>query len=200
MSEHSITILVEKLKSDNRAESERAATELWTRYSARLLGLARQKLSPRIRRREDENDVLQSMYKSFCLRQKQGMFDLNDRNDLWKVLVAITENKALNVAAKNTRQRRDVRREPAPGGSEDDSDGQKKDALLGVPAPQPTPQQAAVLVDEFERRVGSLNDQLRQVALWKLSGCSNQEIAEKLGWVERTVERKLELIRKQWTE
>jgi RNA polymerase sigma factor (sigma-70 family) len=199
MSDHSITLLIQKLQSDDRAEFERAAAQIWTRYSARLLGLARQRLSPRVRRREDEHDVLQSMYKSFCLRQRQGQFDLDDRNDLWKVLVTITENKAKNLASKNTRQRRDVRREQAAAGAGGDSnDG--GDALPRVAAPEPTPQQAAVLVDEFQRRLESLSEPLRQIALSKMSGCSNEEIADSLGCVVRTIERKLEMIRKRWTE
>jgi DNA-directed RNA polymerase specialized sigma24 family protein len=38
------------------------------------------------------------------------------------------------------------------------------------------------------------------VAVWKMEGYSNAEIAAKLPCVERTVERKLKLIRSLWQE
>jgi DNA-directed RNA polymerase specialized sigma24 family protein len=43
------------------------------------------------------------------------------------------------------------------------------------------------------------DDQLRHIALLKLEGYTNQEIAVKLDCVERTVERKLERIRRKWS-
>jgi hypothetical protein len=44
-----------------------------------------------------------------------------------------------------------------------------------------------------------LNDPgLRQIALWKLEGDTNAEIARKLECTLRTVERKLERIRIYW--
>jgi IS30 family transposase len=42
------------------------------------------------------------------------------------------------------------------------------------------------------------DDQLRQIAVWKLEGYSNAEIAAKLGRSDATVERKLKLIRELW--
>jgi DNA-directed RNA polymerase specialized sigma24 family protein len=65
----------------------------------------------------------------------------------------------------------------------------------------PTPAEAAVLDEELERRLESLADPtLRRIALRLLDGHTNGEIAAELGCVERTVERKLELIRKKWTK
>jgi hypothetical protein len=40
---------------------------------------------------------------------------------------------------------------------------------------------------------------LRSVALWKMEGFTNEEIATKLGCAGRTVERKLKVIRDLWT-
>ena len=73
--------------------------------------MARNNLTKRIRRREDEEDVLQSMYKSFCLRQQRGEFDLAGRDALWKLLVTITLRKARNAAKAQGREKRDVARE-----------------------------------------------------------------------------------------
>ena len=90
---------------------EVAARLVWGRYFQELLALARNHLSARIRSREDEEDVLQSMYKSFCLRQRRGDFDLANRDQLWNLLVQITLCKARNTANRHLQGKRDVRRE-----------------------------------------------------------------------------------------
>jgi len=63
----------------------------------------------------------------------------------------------------------------------------------------PTPEEAV----EMGRRLSALLDLLdepglRQVALWKVEGYTNEEIAAKLDCVPRTVERKVRRIRLLW--
>ena len=66
---------------------------------------------------------------------------------------------------------------------------------------EPPPELAAQLAEELQRRLDSLNDEsLRRVALGKLDGCTNREIASRLGCVEKTIERKLRSIRKLWSD
>jgi DNA-directed RNA polymerase specialized sigma24 family protein len=55
-------------------------------------------------------------------------------------------------------------------------------------------------VEEVEQRLSKLDAELRGIALQSLEGWTNQEIAEKKGCVERTVERKLERIRAAWAD
>src|SRR5271170_4486871 len=107
----SVTRMIQLLSSDDAAERDLAARLIWQRYLRDLLELARNNLNRRIRRREDEEDVLQSMYKSFCLRQQRGEFDLAGRDALWKLLVTITLRKARNAAKKQMRDKRDIARE-----------------------------------------------------------------------------------------
>lgn len=76
----SVTRLIIDLRSDEPRVREVAARLVWGRYFRGLLLLARNHLSARIHSREDEEDVLQSMYKSFCIRQRRGDFDLASRN------------------------------------------------------------------------------------------------------------------------
>ena len=64
----SVTRLIIDLRSDEPAVREVAARLVWGRYFQELLVLARSHLSARIRCREDEEDILQSMYKSFWIR------------------------------------------------------------------------------------------------------------------------------------
>ena len=115
----SVTRLIGELRSHDPAVRDVAARLIWQRYFHALLELARSNLDKRIRRRTDEEDVAQSMFKSFCLRQQKGEFDLAGRDDLWKLLVTITLRKARNAANAHRRRKRDVAREQTLAGKGD---------------------------------------------------------------------------------
>jgi RNA polymerase sigma factor (sigma-70 family) len=195
--EGSVTRLIQLLRSDDPAEREMAARLIWLRYFRDLLELARNNLDRRIRRREDEEDVLQSMYKSFCLRQQRGDFDLAGRDALWSLLVTITLRKARNAAKRQGRDMRDFAREQTL--PIDDESRSAHWALVQMDAAGPSPAEAAVLNEALERRLEALADpELRQIALWRLEGYTNREIGDRLDCTERSVERRLERIRTKW--
>jgi RNA polymerase sigma-70 factor (ECF subfamily) len=194
----SVTRMIPRLRSDDPGEREEAARLIWRRYFPALLGLARGHLSRRVRRREDEEDVLQSMFASFCRRQARGDFDLRGRDALWALLVTITLRKARNAANRHRCAARDCHREQeAPPGDGGECPAW---ALGQMEASGPTPAEAAALSEELERRLQSLADPtLLRIALLRLEGHTSGEIAAALSCVERTVERKLERIRDRWT-
>jgi RNA polymerase sigma factor (sigma-70 family) len=195
----SVTRLIERLRSDDPSVREDAARRIWERYVPALLTLARHHLDRRLLQREDEEDVLQSMYASFCLRQRRGSFDLMGRDDLWKLLVTVTLRKARNTARRHRQEARDYRREFARfGGRNSDS---SEWVFEFMDASEPTPEDAAALSEALERRLRALGDPvLRQIALRKLEGYTNKEIALELDdCTERTVERKLGRIRARWS-
>jgi len=196
--EGSVTRLIQLLRSDDVGERDLAAQLIWRRYFRDLLELARNNLNRRIRRREDEEDVLQSMYKSFCLRQQRGEFDLAGRDALWKLLVTITLRKARNAAKKQMRDKRDIAREQTIADSDESESAHW--ALEQMDAAGPSPAEAALLNEALERRLEALADpELRQIALWRLEGYTNREIADRLDCTERSIERRLERIRSKWT-
>jgi len=197
VSDGSVTRLIQLLRSGDPAEREMAARLIWLRYFRDLLELARNKVDRRIRRREDEEDVVQSMYKSFCLRQQRGEFDLAGRDALWRLLVTITLRKARNAAKRQGRDMRDLAREQTL--PIDDGTQSAHWALEQMDAAGPTPAEAAVLNEALERRLEALADpDLRQIALWRLEGYTNREIADQLDCTERSVERRLVRIRSKW--
>jgi len=102
---------MEQLRSSDRELRDQAAREIWRLYSHRLRLLVRRRLDDRIRRREDEDDVLQSMYASFFTGQIQGFAMPANHRELWRLLVRITVCKLINTAKHHTAARRDVRRE-----------------------------------------------------------------------------------------
>ena len=79
-----------------------------------------------------------------------------------------------------------------------DMDGAVLEGAVGA---EPTPELASQVAEGCRRLLDALGDEtLRRVALWKMEGYTNKEVAAKLGVVEETVERKLRRIREIWTE
>lgn len=195
---HSVTQWIDQLQADDPQARGEAARQIWNQYGDALLRLAQRNVGPSIRRREDEHDVLQSVFKSFCIRQERGQFDLSDRNDLWTVLVTLTLRKVANTFARHARQRRDFRRDVEP--DSDESDIAADIRVEQAPADVLTPEDAAMIGDEMRRWLEMLPEQLQQIAFWKLEGYTNEEISgsDKLDCATRTVERKLERIRQIW--
>jgi DNA-directed RNA polymerase specialized sigma24 family protein len=189
----SVSDWVQQLQAGDRA----AAQKLWERYFQQLVRIARAKLRDTPRAAADEEDVALSAFGSFCRGAEPGRFpQLSDRHDLWRVLVVITARKAVDLARHERRHKR------AGGGSKPSGHAPASagaDQLEQLAAPEPTPEFVAQLAEECERLLGSLRYAgLRSVAVWKMEGYTNAEIAEKLGCGLRSVERKLGLIRSTW--
>ena len=194
----SVTKMILDLRNGDPVVRNAAARLIWERYFRDLLTLARKNLDKRLRLRTDEEDVTQSMFKSFCLRQERGEFDLTGRDELWRLLVTITIRKARNAAKAQRREKRDIAREQTLSGG--DEAGSAGWLLEQMEAADPSPLEAVVLNEALERRLQVLaNPELRQIALWRLEGHSNREIAGRLDCTERGVERKLARIRSLWT-
>lgn len=179
-----------------------AATPIWEKYFHRLLGLARKKLASGQRRIADEEDVAVSAFHSFCRGAAQGKFaQLEDRHDLWQVLALITNRKAVRQLQRERAQKRGggaVRGESIFAGHADSPDNV---GIQHVSSSGPTPEYAMIVEEEFERLLGLLeNEALRDIAMLKLEGYTNLEIAEKLDKHVRSIERKLQLIRKHWDD
>ena len=179
-----------------------AAQPLWERYHCRLIGLARHVLQRSGRRSGDEEDVVQNTFKSVFRGMVGGRFpQLDDRDDLWRLLVVLTTRKAIDQVRRETRngaQSVTIHHFSAIS----DVAGDNEAALLGqLIAHEPTPEMAVQLVEQYEILLDRLGDPLlRKVAEWKLEGFTNGEIAEQLGCARRTIIRKLEVIRVIWSE
>ena len=175
-----------------------AAQQLWETYYRRLVGLARAKLEGRSRLVSDEEDVALSAIKSFCRGIERGRFpDVADHSDLWNLLVTITLHKVLRLVRDEGRNKRGGNRRRVTS-ELDDGD---VDYLQQLVAAEPTPEIAAQLAEEAKRLLGKLpNQELVELALLKMEGYTNPEIAERWQRAERTVERKLNLIRQLWSQ
>jgi RNA polymerase sigma factor (sigma-70 family) len=197
-SEGSVTRWVKAMQGGDAA----AAQPLWERYHRRLVALAREKLRSARRREADEEDVVQNAFHSFFQGLARGRFpQLGDRDNLWRLLVVITARKALDQLARENSKRQGGGTPPAEpriplGGPEGD-----EAALEQVVGAEPTPEFAAEVAEQYRRLLDLLGDDtLRRVAVWKMEGFTNDEIASRLECSRRTVARKLETIRILWSD
>ncbi len=186
------------------AEGDQAAAEkLWNEYFAKLVRLARRKLDGMPLRDVDEEDVALSAMNSFCMGIAKGKFDaLQNRTDLWKLLVTITARKATAKLRRHFAQKRGgggVRGESI--FMQNENEEQRNEGIGNVLGSEPTPELATDVAENCQKLLDLLGDDtLKQIAVLTLEGYRTEEIAVKLNCVRRTVERKLERIREIWEE
>ena len=190
----SVTRWLESLKAGDAD----AAQKLWRRYFEALVRLARERLRGAPKAVADEEDAALSAFDSFIRGAAHNRYPrLDDRDDLWRLLVVITERKALDQAQRERRQKRGGgkhRATPETSGGNGAGPG-----VAGFAAPEPTPEFAALVADECRCLLGRLrDDSLRQVARLRMEGFTIAEVADRLGCSLRTVARKIEIIRRTW--
>jgi DNA-directed RNA polymerase specialized sigma24 family protein len=192
----SITRWFGSLQAGNRE----AAEGLWQRFASRLIGLARARMQAAPRRMADEEDAVLSAFDSFCRGAEEGRYPLlQDRGDLWNLLVAITVRKVSDQVNHERRQKRGGGAVLCEADLAGQHDGDR--ALEAVIGMEPTPEMAAEMAEQCQRLLDALADaELRSIALWKMEGYTNVEIADKLDCARSTVQRKLLLIQARWEQ
>ncbi len=174
-----ISVWLEQLKQGDRSH----VASLLARYFQRLVGLAAARLRGQAHLDGYEEDVALSAFKSLCLGAENGRFPkIEGRDELWRLLAVITIRKAIEL------QRR-KRFDQVPDA----------DVVLALLHREPAPDEVAEMSDQVQALLMKLKDPvLRQIALLKVEGYANEEIAQRLHCAVRTVERKLLQIRLLW--
>lgn len=180
-SEGSITIWLNSLSQGD----PEAAQILWDRFFERMVRFARSRLVRDGGPKGEEEDVALSAFHDFFRSAADNRFaQLANRNDLWQVLHLLISRKAVDYYRRAKRQKRD----------------RPTVALESDPAVSDTdPALTAGIMDEVRALFDQLpSSELRQIAVLKLDGHTNEEIAEELGCTVRTVIRRINLIRSLW--
>lgn len=175
-------------------QNELAAEKLWDRISPRVQDLSRRLLQrfdlPTV---IDEDDVTISVFASLCSGlQSQQFPELRDSDSLWKLLILMTVRK-VNDHAKIYRAKKRGSGEPLRG-----KNRLELDQLLDV---RPEPSLEAMMNEQCHAMLKDLNDPvLELLVLLKMDGYTNDEIAERLGYSRRTVQRMLNIVRDAWSQ
>ena len=174
-----------------------AANRIWQHYFDRLVRAVRAKLYGQNRAVSDEEDIVLSVFDSFYDAAENGRFpDLSDRDDLWRLLLRMSARKIVDKRRRDQRQRR--------GGDVQVHSFNEADEEKGVfeaIGDEPSPEMVLMMRESVALFFSHLGDgQLRDLAGAKLEGDSNAEIAERFGCSERTIERRLHLIREKYSQ
>lgn len=186
---------ISELIQEMRDGSEDAATLLWHHYWDRLLEVSKRNLSRLGSEIADEEDVAITAFNSFVTRMRRGDFSqVENRGEAWKLLVVITIRKAINLVRDATRQRRC----PQAGVSQTSTPSCLEAYVDKDVSP---PDVLAMISESVEQLLNALDsDELREIAMSKVAGFTNKEIATSLGRSVATIERRLNLIRAIWEE
>lgn len=174
-------LLLERFQSGDDA----AATELFERFSKRLASLVQSRLSPKLARRLDAEDVVFSAYRSFFVRARDSKFSVVEPGDLWRLLAQMTLNKLYRGAARHNADRRSLDREQHDKLNEPN---QIADAAT-------SPELEVIVADQLEYLLAQLPEATGRVLELRLQGNDAEEIAALVGRSSRTVRRQLETIR-----
>ena len=197
ISQEPVSLWIEQLA----AADHDAASRLWAYFCQRLMVFARSRMSPSTRRIYDEEDAAASAFRSLCRGIEAQRFpEVGDRGNLWALLVVITSRKIANQFRYEHQQRRNAN-QTLNESMLQPSDDSCFNVLQSLPSHEPTPAFAAEVADMSEYLMSHLPESdLKQLVLLKLEGHTNEDVAELMKITRRTVQRKLERIRRIWLE
>ena len=185
---------LESVMSRLRQGDQDAATLIFHRFVNRLTALASRQFDARFRAKTDAEDVVQSVYKSFFLRDGRSPFDLSDWDSLWSLLATITIRKCHDKRSFWLAARRSVGREFDPKPTESRPSGWESLDR------SPTPLEATVLAEILETILGELTPQHRSIAELSFQGFTALEAAAQCQCSERTVGRVIARIKDRLKE
>ena len=195
---HSVTNWLTELKAGDPSVS----MLLWQRYFERLIRLASRKLGTLPRRVVDEEDAVGCVFFELLRGiEKQRFPDLQDRQDLWQILIMLTERQAIGIRRNQLAEKRGPQ-VLLDESSLEQTNTSQLDGIEQVPGAEPTPDFATLCAEGLAMRLASLEHDpvLVQIACDKLSGFANSEIAQRLDTSLRSVERNLSRIRQIWKQ
>ena len=181
-----------RLMARLRSGEDAAAREVFEQFSSRLVGMARGRFNRLLARKVEPEDVVQSAFKSFFVRHREGKLEVGDCGGLWNLLTLITLRKCADRAEYFLAERRDAAREAT-----DSAGGDGPDAWQLALAREPRPEEAVILAETVERLFRDVSDIERPVLELSLQGYSASEISTRLGRAERSIRRLRENMRKR---
>lgn len=174
--------LMERLHAGDRE----AATEIYTRYANRLLGVAQRNTPADLRTRFDPEDVVQSVFRTFFRRAEAGAYAVPEGDDLWKLFLVISLNKIRRLGNFHRSAKRDV----------------TKTTLFVAQSPDELPEaqdSVRVLEMTIEEILAECPEHARQMIRLRIEGCDVAEIATRTSRSKRSVERVLQQFRQLLT-
>ena len=199
------TILLEMIRSSDTQERRNAETGLWEHFADNIRHLARNRMPAGGLPVADDEDVAISVFRVFFDGIKDGRFEaVRSRSQTQALLNRLAIDKTIDLIRFHQAKRRCPRIRQS--NDEDDSSNKQESISFVQTIPddfvdnkQRTAPTEVEWRDEAIRMIDSLSEStLKTIVVMRFLGYSNDEIASELGCVTRTVERKLNVIRRIW--
>lgn len=172
--------LLRRYKSGDQA----AATRLYLKYAHRLHGLAVAQTGQDLKTRIEPEDIVQSVFRTFFRRAKDGHYQVPDGEELWKLFLVIGLHKIRDAASYHRAEKRNVQKTLSLSDNDQDFAATAPDQLA-----ENTLQ---IVIDEL---LQSLNSSQKEIVMLRLEGMTVDDIAESTQRSRRTVERTLQKFR-----
>ena len=170
-----------------QAGQTEAAAAIYDRYIQRLMALVRTRIGPKLKRRVDPEDVVQSAYRSFFVHAKNQEHQLARSGDLWRLLARTTLNKLYGQIERQTAEKRTVNREVTGEAALDD-----------LRTREPTVVEVVAMGEQLRLAIDGLSTDERLVLTSTLQGQSVEEVSRSVGKSERTIRRLLKQAKQQF--
>lgn len=169
----------QNLINEFRDGSEDAATEIFLKYARRIHGLADAQIGNSLKTRFDGDSIVQTVFRTFFRRAKEGQYDVASGDDLWKLFLVIALNKIRRNAAFHRAGKRDT---------------DKTLALLPEDSGQKEIDENSLFI--LNLTIGEIIEKLpekhQQIIRLRVDGMTVEEISDKTEVARRTVERVLQ--------
>ncbi|APZ96057.1 ECF-type sigma factor [Fuerstiella marisgermanici] len=185
---------------DLRDGGNTVVANVWGRYFQKLVRLAQSHLRNAEKRVEDEEDVALSVMDSLCAGAAANRFqEITNREELWVLLATMTHRKCVNRIRRNVAQKRGSGKVVGEADLSAGGSPSMQMSLDDLESSDPDPETLAVLQEDYELLMQTLrNDEMRDIAKLRMDGYSTPEIAQRTNLSERSIRRKLDLIRDTW--
>lgn len=172
-----------------------AVQEIWDEFYEKLIRYAQTRVSTFPTATLDAEDIVLSVFESVWAASQRGRFDsVQNRDELWWLLIAMTQRKAVSHIRRETAQKR-----TSPEGKLPVSINSIENFQAYVSTDQ-SPEYFAIMEEEYQRILNKLSDDvLKKIAVYKIQGYTHEEISDLLEISPATVTRKVRLIRKAWS-
>ena len=166
------------------AGSASAVAKLNQQYRAKLCALVEREMGHRLRRREDPEDVVQSVLWTVARRAAKGQLHIDCGGQLWRLLEKVARRKLLKHIERAGALKRTPRRE-------EELASEKHVSSV------PTQEEAAIAVDLMEKTLEGLDEVHAEVFRLRLQGHSERDIATRLDCTRQRVTTVLERLEKR---
>jgi RNA polymerase sigma-70 factor (ECF subfamily) len=172
-----------------RAGDPDAARIIYERFAAELLASTRRRISRKYRTRFDEEDVLQSVFRSFFARQTSEPWEIRNWETLRAILKIMARRKCGRQVVRHQSQKRSVERE-VPLDLANDPRVSASRILVAESA-----ESHAISRERLERALANLSDRECEILQLFIDFYTPIEIADRLGCAARTVRRAVDKFR-----